>query len=111
MGIPPMDIQVLSPTRRYGTGSVALCRQLQEALNPASPGKKEKVFGTITFREGDRVMQIKNNYDIIWYKTATKGGNCPGKTGRRAPDLQRRYRPRGQTTRRKRTAMGGFRRP
>jgi exodeoxyribonuclease V alpha subunit len=83
MGIPPMDIQVLSPTRRYGTGSVALCRQLQVALNPASPGKKEKVFGTITFREGDRVMQIKNNYDIIWYKQRPKEGIAPesGETG------------------------------
>jgi len=83
MGIPPMDIQVLSPTRRYGTGSVALCRRLQEALNPPSPDKKEKVFGTITFREGDRVMQIKNNYDIMWYKQRPKEGIVPenGETG------------------------------
>lgn len=77
MGIPPMDIQVLCPTRRYGTGSAALCRRLQEALNPPSPGKKEKVFGATTFREGDRVMQIKNNYDIIWYRQRAEEGIAP----------------------------------
>ncbi|MGI5936530.1 MAG: ATP-dependent RecD-like DNA helicase [Oscillospiraceae bacterium] len=68
MGIDPMDIQVLSPTRRYDTGTYNLNRRLQEALNPPDKAKREKKFGEITFREGDRVMQIKNNYDIMWKK-------------------------------------------
>ena len=42
---------------------------LQAALNPAAPDKKERAFGDIIFREGDRVMQIRNNYDILWKKT------------------------------------------
>jgi exodeoxyribonuclease V alpha subunit len=75
MGIPPMDIQVLSPTRRFTAGSVELCRRLQEALNPTAKEKKEKTWGSIVFREGDRVMQIKNNYDIIWYKPRVPGGD------------------------------------
>ena len=68
MGIPPMDIQVLSPTRKGETGTRNLNTILQRALNPASAEKKEKKYGEITFREGDRVMQVRNNYDIIWAK-------------------------------------------
>ena len=66
MGISAMDIQVLSPTRRGETGTRYLNSVLQKALNPAVSGKKEKKFGEIVFREGDRVMQTRNNYDIIW---------------------------------------------
>ena len=66
MHIPPGDIQVLSPTRKGELGTKNLNRRLQEALNPASPEKKEKLFSDVVFREGDRVMQIKNNYDILW---------------------------------------------
>ena len=69
MGIPGEQIQVLSPTRKGGVGTVALNQCLQGALNPGSPNKKERQFGEILFREGDRVMQIRNNYDIIWKKT------------------------------------------
>lgn len=65
MGIPPEEIQVLTPTRRYETGSVALNAALQAALNPPSKEKRERVFGEKIFREGDRVMQIRNNYDIV----------------------------------------------
>ncbi len=68
MGIPPDQIQVLSPTRKGGVGTVNLNRILQEALNPPAPDKKEKTFGDYIFREGDRVMQIRNNYDIVWKK-------------------------------------------
>ena len=74
MGIPASDIQVLTPTRRYETGSVALNVRLQAALNPSAENKKEKKFGEIIFREGDRVMQIRNNYDIL-LKTAS-GISC-----------------------------------
>lgn len=68
MGIAAADIQVLSPTRRGETGTRYLNAVLQRALNPASPAKKEKKYGEIVFREGDRVMQTRNNYDIIWAK-------------------------------------------
>ena len=66
MHIPPDEIQVLSPTRKGETGTVNLNRSLQAVLNPPSPEKKEKTFGETIFREGDRVMQIRNNYDILW---------------------------------------------
>ena len=69
MGIPADQIQVLSPTRKGGVGTMALNKMLQSALNPASPEKKERQFGEFIFREGDRVMQIRNNYDIMWKKT------------------------------------------
>ena len=66
MNIPPSDIQVLSLTRKGELGIRNLNRRLQLVLNPPSPDKKEKLFGDVVFREGDRVMQIKNNYDILW---------------------------------------------
>lgn len=66
MSIPSEEIQVLSPTRKGELGTVQLNKSLQQVLNPASPDKREKLFGDSVFREGDRVMQIKNNYDILW---------------------------------------------
>ena len=69
MGIPSDQIQVLSPTRKGGVGTMSLNKMLQSALNPAAPDKKERQFGEFTFREGDRVMQIRNNYDIMWKRT------------------------------------------
>ena len=68
MGIPADQIQVLSPTRKGAAGTGNLNRLLQQALNPAAPTKKERAFGDFSFREGDRVMQIRNNYDIMWKK-------------------------------------------
>ncbi len=68
MGIPSEQIQVLSPTRKGGVGTMALNQVLQHALNPAAPTKKERQMGDFSFREGDRVMQIRNNYDIVWKK-------------------------------------------
>ena len=65
MKIPPSDIQVLTPTRKYDTGMAALNVRLQAALNPPADGKKERRFGEIIFREGYRVMQIRNDYDIV----------------------------------------------
>ena len=79
MGIAPEEIQVLTPTRKGELGSAALNRRLQAALNPAAKGKNEKNFGEVTFREGDRVMQIRNNYDIIWHRS--QGGGAKGETG------------------------------
>jgi exodeoxyribonuclease V alpha subunit len=68
MGISADQIQVLSPTRKGGVGTAVLNGCLQAALNPPAPTKKERQFGDFTFREGDRVMQIRNNYDIMWKK-------------------------------------------
>lgn len=66
MGIAPADIQVLSPSRRHESGTKALNLALQAVLNPPAEGKKEKKHGDFSFRIGDRVMQIRNNYDIMW---------------------------------------------
>ena len=71
MNIPSASIQVLSPTRKGETGTVNLNKRLQAVLNPPSESKKEKLFGEVIFRVGDRVIQTKNNYDTIW---KTKGG-------------------------------------
>ena len=61
-----LDIQVLTPMRKGLLGVERLNMILQEYLNPRSPEKKEKEYGTGLFREGDKVMQIKNNYQIEW---------------------------------------------
>ena len=60
------DIQVLTPTKKGDTGTKNLNKELQKILNPATPMKKEKTFGDVIYREGDKVMQIKNNYDMYW---------------------------------------------
>ena len=69
MGIPAEQIQVLTVTRKGAVGTWELNGQLQRALNPAAPTKKERQWGEFSFREGDRVMQIRNNYDIMWKRT------------------------------------------
>ncbi|WP_295750006.1 ATP-dependent RecD-like DNA helicase [uncultured Oscillibacter sp.] len=68
MGIPADQIQVLTPTRKGPTGTGNLNRRLQEALNPKAPGKRELLWGERLFREGDRVMQTRNDYDVVWEK-------------------------------------------
>ena len=75
MGIPPGQIQVLSPTRRYVTGTANLNRALQEALNPPRDGVPELKYGSVVFRMGDRVMQVRNNYDLLWREAdGVRGG-------------------------------------
>lgn len=69
----PYDIQVLTTMRKGLLGVERLNRILQEYLNPAEDGKKEKEYGDRIFREGDKVMQIKNNYQLEW-EVATKYG-------------------------------------
>ncbi len=66
MGIPSHQIQVLSPTRKYDGGTGSLNRAIQAAVNPPAEGKGERKFGPYVFRQGDRVMQVKNNYDVMW---------------------------------------------
>lgn len=60
------DIQVISPVKKGKLGVIALNKALQEVLNPPERYKNEKVSGTVVFREGDKVMQIKNNYKLVW---------------------------------------------
>lgn len=67
-GFTPDQIQVLTPSRRQAAGTQQLNRMLQEALNPPDVSKPEKRYGDTIFRLGDRVMQVRNNYDIIWEK-------------------------------------------
>ncbi len=65
---PQTDIQVLCPSKKGEAGSVHLNKILQELVNPPSDEKKELSTGFRTFRLGDKVMQTKNNYNIIWEK-------------------------------------------
>ena len=60
------NIQVLTPTKKGKLGTKELNKSLQQELNPKVEEILEKTYGDTTFREGDRVMQIKNNYDIYW---------------------------------------------
>ena len=66
VGAPMYDIQVMTPMRKGALGVERLNTILQEFLNPPTPDKKEKELGASTFREGDKVMQIKNNYQMEW---------------------------------------------
>ena len=70
---PTEDIQVITPSRKGVLGVVELNKQLQEALNPPSTSTAEVKSVLYTFREGDKVMQMKNNYDIIWHKEGENG--------------------------------------
>ena len=66
LGVAEDEIQVLTPMRRYDLGVEALNRRLQNTLNPPGAMKREKVIGDMIFREGDKVMQIRNNYKMEW---------------------------------------------
>ena len=70
---PLTDIQVLCPSRKGETGSVNLNKLLQASINPAADNKKEIAVPGRVFRVGDKVMQIKNNYDIIWSREDGEG--------------------------------------
>lgn len=68
-------VQVIAPSRRGETGTEHLNMLLQSVLNPKSDSKREYTFRDIVFREGDRVMQTKNNYDIYWEREDGSWGN------------------------------------
>ncbi len=70
---PSEDIQVLCPGRKGKAGTAELNSYLQEVLNPADKSKREIKRGAQIFREGDKVMQIKNNYDISWSRQGEQG--------------------------------------
>ena len=66
-------IQVITPSRKGDAGTEMLNSALQSVINPPTRGKAEKKVRDFTLREGDKVMQIKNNYDIEWNKNGTQG--------------------------------------
>ncbi len=70
---PLMDIQVLVPMKTGPLGVIELNRLLQDVCNPPSPMKAEHACGDTLFREGDKVMQIRNNYKVEWRKTLSSG--------------------------------------
>lgn len=70
---PVDDIQVLCPTKMGMAGTKELNKQLQSALNPPSQNKAELKFFDVIFRTGDKVMQTKNDYDVLWTKNNEKG--------------------------------------
>jgi exodeoxyribonuclease V alpha subunit len=66
VGATPYDIQVLTPMRKGPLGCETLNGILQKYLNPAAPDKKEHISGDTIYREGDKVMQVRNNYQLEW---------------------------------------------
>ncbi len=68
------DIQVLCPTKLGFSGTTALNSTLQQALNPPAKGKAEIQVAANTFRVGDKVMQVRNNYDIVWHRDGSEAG-------------------------------------
>lgn len=63
---PVRDVQILTPVKKGMLGSYNLNSELQKVLNPPAPGVNEKKIGDRIFREGDKVMQMKNNYNLVW---------------------------------------------
>jgi exodeoxyribonuclease V alpha subunit len=73
-GIDPLSsIQVLSPMKKGKAGVISLNELIQKSVNPPDPGKEEHQYGKTIFREGDKVMQTRNNYDIEWKSDMEKG--------------------------------------
>ncbi len=66
---PLRDVQILTPVHKGLLGTENLNRELQSVLNPPDETKREKVFGSRLFREGDKVMQTKNNYELAWKRS------------------------------------------
>ena len=70
---PLMDVQVLAPMKKGMLGVENLNRVLQATLNPAAEDKPEHIFGETIFRQGDKIMQIKNDYKVTWYRQEKNG--------------------------------------
>jgi exodeoxyribonuclease V alpha subunit len=75
---PLKDIQIITPMRKGVTGVTNINQAIQSVLNPAHPSKEEKKYRETIFRVGDKVMQIKNNYNISWQRTQRQGGDSIG---------------------------------
>lgn len=72
--IPSSEIQILTPMRKYDLGVINLNEKLQRVMNPADPSRREQEKNGIVFREGDKVMQTKNNYKLEWNVYSEEGG-------------------------------------
>ena len=70
---PLKDIQILCPSRKGEAGTVEINKMLQDAVNPYTENRAQLVFRGNIFRSADKVMQIKNNYNLEWKKTANRG--------------------------------------
>lgn len=70
---PLLDIQVLAPMKKGTLGVYNINRALQAALNPPAPGKREQAFGDTVFREGDKIMQMQNDYKVEWTRRGQSG--------------------------------------
>ena len=75
---PLLDVQVLAPMKKGVLGVYNINAKLQAALNPPAPYKKEHISGESIFREGDRVMQMKNNYKVEWRRRLANGTSEDG---------------------------------
>ena len=71
---PMTDVQIITPTKRGAAGTVELNRLIQQSINPYSDSKAEYKYGSVTFREGDKVMQIKNDYDMEYESDSGEKG-------------------------------------
>lgn len=88
---PLLDIQVLAPMKKGTLGVYNINRALQAALNPPAPGKREQTFGDTVFREGDKIMQMQNDYKVEWTRRGQSGEVVEG-TGAFNGDLGTVYR-------------------
>lgn len=88
---PLLDIQVLTPMKKGTLGVYNINRALQAALNPPAPGKREQAFGDTVFREGDKIMQMQNDYKVEWTRRGQSGEVVEG-TGAFNGDLGTVYR-------------------
>ena len=88
---PLLDIQVLAPMKKGTLGVYNINRALQAALNPPAPGKREQAFGDTVFREGDKIMQMQNDYKVEWTRSGQSGEVVEG-TGAFNGDLGTVYR-------------------
>ena len=73
VGADVYDLQILTPSRKSNVGVERLNKIMQDFLNPADAIKQERQVGDVTFREGDKVMQIKNDYQLTWEKRSRYG--------------------------------------
>ena len=88
---PLLDIQVLAPMKKGTLGVYNINRALQAALNPPAPDKREQAFGDTIFREGDKIMQMQNDYKVEWTRRGQSGEVVEG-TGAFNGDLGTVYR-------------------
>lgn len=67
------SVQIITPSKKGAVGTRELNKKIQELINPNEIKKKEKAVGASVFREGDSIMQMKNNYDIDWEQNGEIG--------------------------------------